>query len=112
MSSPTYAAIWAVALGMGVVNFALRYTPVAVFSRRRIPAPLMRWLSFVPISVMGSLVALEVLRPAGSWRFPITSPYLWAAIVTGATFKFTKSFLGATLAGMGSFVLIRWMLGA
>jgi len=103
--------IWAVVIGMGVINFALRFPPIAVFSRTRIPAPLMRWLSFVPISVMGSLVALEVLRPAGQWSNPLTSPYLWAAVVTGFVFRFTRSFLGATVAGMGSFVLLRYLMG-
>lgn len=105
------AAIWAIALGMGVVNFTLRFTPIAVFARARIPQPVMRWLSFVPIAVMGSLVALEVLRPGGEWRAPLTSPYLWAAALTALTFKLTRSFLGATVVGMGSFVLIRWVLG-
>lgn len=104
------ATIIAVIVGMMLANFILRYVPIAVLSRLDLPKPLMRWLSYVPISVMGALVANEVLRPHGTWQAPLTSPYVWAAAVTGLTFRLSNSFLGATLAGIGSFIALRAML--
>jgi len=98
-------------VGMALINFAVRFVPMAGFSRMRFPAPIMRWLSFVPISVMGALVATEVLRPAGEWQAPLSSPSLWAAVITAVVFRFTRSFLGATVAGMASFVALRALLG-
>jgi branched-subunit amino acid transport protein len=67
----------------------------------------MRWLSFIPVAVMGALVASEVLRPSGHWSAPLTSPSLYAAVITAVVFKVTRSFLGATVAGMASFVVLQ-----
>jgi branched-subunit amino acid transport protein len=102
--------IWAVIVGMAVLNFAVRFPPLAIVSRMDLPRPVMRWLSFVPISVMGALVASEVLRPAGAWANPLSSPSLYAAIITGVVYQVTRSFLGATVAGMASFVVLQRLL--
>lgn len=108
---PTQAAILALIAGMALINFAARFTPLAILSRLDLPTPVLRWLSFVPISVMGALVATEVLRPGGSWQPPLTNPGIYAAALTALVFRFTRSFLGATLAGMASFVALRALFG-
>jgi len=105
------AAILAVIAGMAATNFAIRFTPIAVLSRTRLPSPVLRWLSFVPISVMGALVASEVLRPGGQWRAPLGNPGLYAAVLTALVFRFSRSFLGATVSGITTFVLLRAVLG-
>ncbi len=110
MSSANQAAIVAVIAGMAAVNFIIRFTPIATLSRITFPRPLLRWLSFVPISVMGALVASEVLRPRGQWQPPLTNPGLYAAILTGVVFKLTRSFLGSTVAGMVAYVALRSLL--
>lgn len=104
------ATIIGLIVGMGLINFAQRFFPMAVFSRIEMPKPVLRWLSFIPISVMGSLVATEVLRPAGTWQAPLTNPGVYAAALTALVFHFTRSFLGATLAGMIAFVVLRALL--
>lgn len=107
----TDAAILTLVVGMAAINFTQRFVPMAVFSRIDMPRPLLRWLSFIPISVMGSLVATEVLRPGGRW-IPITSnPGVYAAAMTALAYRFTGSFLGATVAGIGSFVALRALMG-
>ncbi|MDI6693252.1 MAG: AzlD domain-containing protein [Anaerosomatales bacterium] len=103
--------IWAVIAGMAIANFVVRFTPIALVSRARIPAPIARWLSYVPVAVMASLVATEVLRPGGSWLLSPRNPYLLAAIPTAFVFGKTRSFLGATLAGMVSFLAFRALVG-
>ena len=102
--------IWTVIVGMALLNFAVRFAPMAIVSRINLPAPVARWLSFVPIAVMGALVSSEVLRPDGSWANPVTGPNVYAAIVTALVFRFTRSFLGATVAGMASFVILQHAL--
>jgi branched-subunit amino acid transport protein len=104
------ALVWGVVIGMAISNFAVRFVPMALLSRVEMPKPVMRWLSFVPVSVMGALVAGEVLRPGGAWANPLTGASLYAAIVTGITFHFSRSFLGATVAGMASFVALQHLL--
>lgn len=103
-------AIWAVIVGMAVLNFAVRFVPLAIVSRVQLPRPVMRWLSFVPVAVMGALVAGEVLQPAGTLANPLTSPSVYAALVTVIVFRFSRSFLGATVSGMASFVLLQHFL--
>jgi branched-subunit amino acid transport protein len=70
----------------------------------------MRWLAFIPIAVMGALVTSEVLRPAGHWANPAASPSVYAALITAIVFKLTRSFLGATVAGMASFVVLQRLI--
>jgi len=101
----------AVIVGMAVINLALRFVPLALLSNLELPAPARRWLSFVPISVMGALVATEVLRPGNQWQPPLTNPGVYAALLTMVVFHITRSFLGATLVGMASFVALRALLG-
>lgn len=109
--TPSNTAIWTLIIGMGIVNFAERFVPLSLVSRFELPTPVRRWLSFVPISVMGSLFATQVLMPAGRYVNPLTSPWLYAALATMLVYRFTRSFLGATVAGMVAFVALRTVLG-
>lgn len=111
MSDIPATTITMVIVGMAAVNFTLRFTPVAILSRVDLPRPVLRWLSYIPISVMGALVATEVLRPQGRWTSPLTEPGVYAALLTALAFRLTRSFLGATLIGIGSFVALRALLG-
>ncbi len=106
----TQVAIWVVIIGMAVANFALRFIPIALVSRLDLPAPVMRWLSFVPVSVMGALVAGQVLHPTATWTNPFIGPGLYAAALTALVFQATRSFLGATVVGMASFVALQHII--
>lgn len=107
--SSTY--IWAVIAGMALANYALRFVPIAVLSRIQLPEWLRRWLSYVPVSVMATLVVGEVVRPNGVWLPPLTNPYLWACVATGIVYWRFRSFLGASLAGIVFFLALRTVLG-
>lgn len=104
-------AIWGVIIGMALTNFALRFTPIALLSRLELPSWLHRWLSYVPVAIMATLVSGEVLRPGGTWMLTPGSPYLWASVVTGAFYWRFRSFLGATLVGIVAFLALRMVLG-
>lgn len=102
--------VWTIIVLMAVANFAVRFPPIAVVSRLRLPAPVTRWLSYVPAAVMGSLVAGVILRPDGEYLLTLQNPYLLAAVPTALIYHRTRSFLGATVAGMIIFVGIRALL--
>lgn len=132
-SSPV---IWGLIAGMTILNFALRFVPLAVLSRLSIPRPLMRWLSYMPIAVMGALLASEVLIPAfdtfiyelQTYREALpdagyegTSPELLPLLLLplpgliGAAaamlaYRYTKSFIGGTLAGVAVFALLQLLV--
>lgn len=101
--------IVAVIVGMGVVNFCLRFIPMAALSRIALPKSLMRWLSFVPISVMGALFAKEVLLPSTEYSPMAANPGIYGALVSMLVFKLSKSFIGSTLAGVGFYLMVRWV---
>lgn len=103
--------IWAVIVGMAAINYALRYPPIVILSRVDMPAWLRRWLSYVPVSVMATLVVGEVVRPEGQWLSPLGNPYLWASVATGLVYWRFRSFLGASLAGVAFFLALRAALG-
>lgn len=107
----TSTYVWVTILAMAATTYAMRAVPITVLSRLRIPRPLERWLSFVPVSVMAALVASEVVRPEGRWLPPLHNPYLLAAVPTALVYHRTKSLLGATLAGIACFLAFRGLLG-
>ena len=107
----THALAWTVIVGMAVTNLALRLLPLGVLSRVRMPLVLERWLSYVPVSVMAAMVALEVLRPGGRWMGIVENPYLLAAIPTALVYYFYRSFIGATVVGVVAFLALRYLLG-
>ena len=103
--------IWVVIIGMTITNFLLRFAPIAILSRLQLPRPVERWLAYVPVSVMASITASEVLHPQGAWPLPWHNPYLAAALPTALIYVFTRSLLGATLTGMVAFLAFRYLLG-
>ncbi len=107
----TPALAWGLVIGMAVTNIVIRLVPIAAISRLELPELVHRWLGFVPVSVMAAIVATQVLRPGGSWMLTPLNPYLLAAIPTAVVFRFTRSFLGATAAGVVSFLALRYLLG-
>ena len=106
--SPTLA--WGLVAGMALTNIVVRWTPLAVMSRLQLPDVVRRWLAYIPVSVMAAIVAVQVLRPQGTLRFDLSNPYLLAALPTAAVYKLTKSFLGATVVGVLSFLAFRFLL--
>ena len=103
------STIIAVIVGMALANYSLRFIPLATFSRIELPRPIMRWLEYIPVSVMGALFAKEVLLPSAAYSTPLASPGVYGALAAMLAFRFTKSFLGGTLAGIGCYLAMRWL---
>jgi branched-subunit amino acid transport protein len=104
--------VWGVIIGMALLNFLIRFVPMAAVSRLELPAPVLRWLGFIPVAVMGALVANTVVRPEGRLIAPWSNPWVLACAATALAYRLTRSFLGATVIGMAAFVAIRALLGA
>ena len=113
-SALTPTLIWTVIIGMGLTNFAFRFIPMSVLSRIALPAPVMRWLRFIPISVMGALFAKTILLPAfeATGTVPLwCNPGIYGGLSAMIVFRFTKSFMVSSLAGMVVYVVLRMVLG-
>jgi branched-subunit amino acid transport protein len=107
----TSGYIWAVILGMGVANYVVRFAPMAVLARIELPKPLLRFLSFIPVTVMSALTVGEVLRPDGRWLPLQSNPYLFAAIPTAFVYYKWRSFLGTTVAGILFLLAFQMLVG-
>lgn len=105
------AVVWTVIVGMALSNIVMRFVPIAIVSRLQLPDVVRRWLGFIPVSVMAAIVATGVLRPGGDWLAPLHNPYLLAAVPTALVYRFSRSFLGATVAGVAAFLAFRYLLG-
>ena len=107
----TSALAWGLVAGMALTNLVVRGAPMAVMSRLRLPAIIERWLGYIPVSVMAAIVAVQVLRPDGHYLPLAHNPYLLATLPTALVYRYTRSFLGATVVGIVSFVALRYLLG-
>jgi branched-subunit amino acid transport protein len=105
------ALVWGVIGGMALTNILMRGVPIMLLSRLKLPAIMERWFRYIPVCVMSAIVATTVLRPGGAWLSPLHNPYLLAAIPTAVVYRFSRSFLGATVAGMVAFLALRYLLG-
>ena len=106
--------IWAVIVGMALTNYAMRLVPMALLSRWSLPKTVMRWLSYIPIAVMGALFAQQILLPAleDAPTIPlVANPGIWGGLCAMVVFKLTRSFMGSSVAGVVVYVLMRALLG-
>ncbi len=98
-------------MGSALLTFIPRVLPLMLFSKIQIPMWLMRWLEYVPVAVMGSLIGQELFM-SGSRLVPITeNTALWAALPTVAVAIWTRSLLGTVLVGIVSMMILRYLMG-
>jgi branched-subunit amino acid transport protein len=90
--------------GMAAVTYLTRYTMIAMLGHE-LPAPLGRWLRYVPVAVLAALITPAALAPAGRLEF---GQHAWAAGVGALVAWRTRSVWMTIVSGMVAF----WMLGA
>jgi len=104
---PTIALLF---LGMAVVTYLPRMLPLVVLSRFELPPFLLRWLGYVPVSVLSALLAKEVLVSGGQLALPPGHPHLLALIPTLAVAAWTRSLMGTVLTGIAAMALVRLVM--
>ncbi|KMO34677.1 hypothetical protein VQ03_23075 [Methylobacterium tarhaniae] len=102
------SVISAVALGAAITVCA-RALPIVLLSQIRLPKMAMLWLSFVPSSIMASIVAAELtsdprMTEAG-WS--ISALAAAAALLVGIL---SRSLFFTVFSGMSTFVLLKMFL--
>lgn len=98
-------------LGMALVTYLPRMLPLVVLSRFRLPPLLLRWLGFVPVSVLAALLARELLVRDESLVLALDHPPLLAAVPTFLVALLTRSLMGTVLTGIVTMAAIRFFLG-
>jgi branched-subunit amino acid transport protein len=69
-------------VAMMLATYPVRLAPLLALSDRKLPDPLVRWLSYVPPAVFSAMVFPGLLLRNGAPAITVTNPYLWAALVT------------------------------
>lgn len=98
-------------IGSALLTFIPRVLPLMLFSKILIPVWLLRWLEYVPVAVMASLIGQELLM-SGNQLVPLTqNAALWAALTTFVVAIWTRSLLGTVLVGIVAMMILRYVLG-
>ncbi len=86
---------------MAAVTYLPRVLPVLVLSRRNLPAPVERWLSYVPVAVLAALLTPALFAPAGKLDLALTAnPAFWVSIPVFAIAVITRNLFATVLGGM------------
>jgi branched-subunit amino acid transport protein len=94
-------------LGTGLVTVIPRVLPMVLLRRIPLPQPVLRWLGFVPIAVIASLLAQEILTPDGHLALPPDNLEILAAIPALVAAFWTRSLIVCVAVGMATIVLLR-----
>jgi len=80
-----------------------------VLSRLQLPDWALRWLNYVPITVMAALVGQELLMKNGELAPIHDNIELLASLPTFLTAIITRSLLGTVLVGIVSIMVLRFI---
>ena len=104
------AAVWGVAVALGVATFGLRASFVYLFGRiDEVPSRVTNALRFVPPAVFAALAAPAVVSPGGTLAV-VGNERLVAAIVASAVAWYVDDILATIVAGMAALWLLRFGL--
>jgi len=105
------ADVLLIVLGAALVTLVPRVAPLVLLSRIELPRWLKVWLGYVPVSVLGALLAGELFIPAGKF-VPLVSNVALVAIVPAiAVAARFGSIIGAVIAGVAAMALLRALGG-
>lgn len=98
---------YGVILGMALATYATRALSIFLLSRR-LPSAMERFLGHIPAAVFAALALPPVLAPEGS--FAPGLPTAAAAVAAAVAWR-THQVFPTILTGMGSYWLLRWIVG-
>lgn len=96
--------------GAALVTLIPRIVPLMVLSRFKLPDMALRWLNYVPVSVMAALVAQELLLSNGKLALTADNVSLLAAVPTFWVAFRTRSLLSTVLVGILAVMLLRLLV--
>jgi branched-subunit amino acid transport protein len=94
--------------GMVAVTFAIRYVPLSLAGRLRLPRAVQAALRYVPVAVLTAITVPAVLMPKGTLQVGLGNPYLFGSLAAILVAWLTRRLLPTIAAGMAVFLL--WKL--
>ncbi|MGE5553470.1 MAG: AzlD domain-containing protein [Betaproteobacteria bacterium] len=94
--------------GMALVTYGPRVAPLLFLHQRKLPEPVLRWLSFIPVAILAALLAPSLVVMNGRLALSRENLYLLAALPTFlVAFFHRRSLFLTALVGMASLVVLR-----
>jgi len=94
--------------GMVAVTFAIRYLPLVMAGRLRLPRVVETGLRYVPVAVLTAITVPAVLMPKGTLEVQVGNPYLFGSLAAIVVAWLTKRLLPTIAVGMAAFLF--WKL--
>ena len=94
--------------GMVAVTFAIRYLPLVMAGRLRLPRVVETALRYVPVAVLTAITVPAVLMPKGTLEVQVGNPYLFGSLAAILVAWLTKRLLPTIAGGMAVFLF--WKL--
>ncbi|NJK44752.1 MAG: AzlD domain-containing protein [Pleurocapsa sp. SU_196_0] len=100
--------LWLTLFGMALIAFGVRYGPMALLERFKLPVWLQQALRFVPAATLAGLVFPAFLTDHGRWVGLAYGP-LWAGLIAAFVAWRFKNVLLTIGVGLVALTLIRWL---
>ena len=99
--------------GMTIVTYLPRLLPAWFLANRELPETLRRWLRFVPVAVLSTLLVPGLLLDGDNKQFAVNKENLglMAAVPTVALALLTRNFLATVVVGVGLVAGARYFMG-
>lgn len=98
--------------GMSLVTYLPRLLPAWLLANATLPKSLTRWLRFVPVAVLSTLLLPSLLLNTETRDFALDRQNLglMVAVPTALLALYTRSFLGTVVVGVGLVAGARYFL--
>ncbi|WP_138756193.1 AzlD domain-containing protein [Paenibacillus sinopodophylli] len=94
-----------------IVTFIPRILPFVAIRKLKLPAPVVKWLTYIPVCLLTALIVQKAIQPIES--FPALPAIDWAYIIitipTLLTALISKSLLLTVLVGIVTAALVRFI---
>jgi len=96
--------------GMAAVTFITRFAFIVLFRKTPFSERLSRWLRFIPIAILSTLIAPTILAPQGFLNLSFHNSYLLAGITSVGVALKTRNVIFTVVIGMAVILLLRAVL--
>lgn len=101
--------IWLAIIGMGILTYAIRLTPILLMERVQIRGRAQQALRFVPTAVLSAIIFPELLILDGSVDISVGNARLLAGLLAAIVAWRTKNVLWAVITGMATLWILQWL---
>lgn len=101
--------IWLTIIGMGLITYAIRLTPIVLLERFELSSPIRQALKFVPAAVLSAIIFPELFMPEGTIDISFANERLLAGLIAALVAWRTKNVLWTIGTGMVALWLLQWL---